>query len=365
MAFRLPVFEFNYRVVLFLLIFSLPALALGSFVVIGIGQAELREAFGRHLTQIADRTAAATDAYVCRTVVEVGRLASVPAVRAVAAAASREEPDPEWVLELDSQWRGVEGPPPALWAPMDNAATRFLREVVADDPIYREILLTDRHGRLVAASGISSDYYQGDEPWWRDVADTGQLGVGDVIFDESARVFGLEMSTPVFSGETASAIVGIMKAIVDIRELLAAVGGVPADRTAGDRDMEYLRDTRLPTAAGGREMHGPLASQQTTVNSPQLVAFHIPTTGTIMSKFLSFGMTLDQVVARATVNASRVFSLFNDRGTLNVGAPADVAVLELREGMFEFVDNSGNKRTGRHRLFPSGTVLGGKRVPRA
>jgi serine/threonine-protein kinase len=73
---------------------------------------------------------------------------------------------------------------------------------------------------------------------------------------------------------------------------------------------------------------------------------------------------LDQVVARATVNASRVFPLFNDRGTLNVGAPADVAVLELREGVFEFVDNYGNKRTGRQRLFPSGTVLGGKRVPR-
>ena len=85
----------------------------------------------------------------------------------------------------------------------------------------------------------------------------------------------------------------------------------------------------------------------------------------VMSKFLDFGMPLDQVIARATVNASRVFEVFRDRGTLNVGAPADVAVLELREGSFEFVDNYENKRTGRQRLFPSGTVLGGKRVPRA
>jgi dihydroorotase len=83
----------------------------------------------------------------------------------------------------------------------------------------------------------------------------------------------------------------------------------------------------------------------------------------VMSKFLDFGMPLDQVIARATVNASRVFEVFRDRGTLNVGAPADIAVLELRRGSFEFVDNYGNKRTGRQRLFPSGTVLGGKRVP--
>ena len=85
----------------------------------------------------------------------------------------------------------------------------------------------------------------------------------------------------------------------------------------------------------------------------------------VMSKFLNFGMTIDQVVARATVSASRVYPLFHDRGTLNVGAPADVAVLELREGTFEFVDNYENLRTGRQRLFPSETVLGGTRVPRA
>ena len=69
--------------------------------------------------------------------------------------------------------------------------------------------------------------------------------------------------------------------------------------------------------------------------------------------------------ARVTVNASRTFPLFPERGTLYVGAPAGVAVLELREGTFEFVDNYENRRTGRQRLFPSETVLGGKRVPHA
>jgi len=98
------------------------------------------------------------------------------------------------------------------------------------------------------------------------------------------------------------------------------------------------------------------------VNSPKTGVIDFPN---CMSKFLELGMTLDQVIARATVNPSRVFPLFNDRGTLNVGAPADVAVLELRQGTFEFLDNYENKRAGKQRLFPSGTVLGGKRVRRA
>ena len=81
-----------------------------------------------------------------------------------------------------------------------------------------------------------------------------------------------------------------------------------------------------------------------------------------MSKFLMLGMSLDQVIAGATVNAAHIFPVFRGRGTLAVGSPADVAILDLREGSFEFLDNFNNKRIGRQRLFPSGTVLGGKRV---
>jgi dihydroorotase len=92
-----------------------------------------------------------------------------------------------------------------------------------------------------------------------------------------------------------------------------------------------------------------------------------PTTGVIdlpncMSKLLTFGMSTSEVVARATVNASRVFPLFKNRGTLKVGAPADVAILELRTGTFEFQDNFNNRIPGSQRLFPSGTILAGKRV---
>jgi dihydroorotase len=83
----------------------------------------------------------------------------------------------------------------------------------------------------------------------------------------------------------------------------------------------------------------------------------------VMSKFLMFGMPLAQVVACATTNAAKVFDTFGDRGTLNIGAPADVAIMELREGNFEFLDNYGGKRIGRQRLFPIAAVLNGKRTP--
>jgi dihydroorotase len=84
-----------------------------------------------------------------------------------------------------------------------------------------------------------------------------------------------------------------------------------------------------------------------------------------MSKLLGYGMTVSQAVACVTSNAARTFPVFDGRGTLKVGAPADVALLELRDGRFEFLDNYKNTITGRQRFFPAGTVLGGKRTVRA
>jgi len=81
-----------------------------------------------------------------------------------------------------------------------------------------------------------------------------------------------------------------------------------------------------------------------------------------MSKLFTFGMSLSEAIACATVNAAHTFPVFRDRGTLNVGAVADIALLELREGEFEFVDNYDGKIKGKQRLFPAGTVLAGKRV---
>ncbi|MBT2187046.1 amidohydrolase family protein [Sphingobium nicotianae] len=86
---------------------------------------------------------------------------------------------------------------------------------------------------------------------------------------------------------------------------------------------------------------------------------------TIMSNVLALGVPLDQVVAMATINAARSFTFFKGRGTLAPGAPADVAVLELRQGQFELVDTAGKKRPATCKFFPAATILDGKIAARA
>jgi dihydroorotase len=81
---------------------------------------------------------------------------------------------------------------------------------------------------------------------------------------------------------------------------------------------------------------------------------------TTLSKFLLLGISLRDVISRATINSSRVFNFGVSIGTLKPGAEADVSVLELKEGEFTFTDSDGKSRLGRRKLVPTTTVRGGK-----
>jgi dihydroorotase len=82
----------------------------------------------------------------------------------------------------------------------------------------------------------------------------------------------------------------------------------------------------------------------------------------VLSKFLLLGMTLPDVIARGTSNAAATFPSFRGLGTLAPGSPADVTILELRTGTFDFLDNERDVRKGTQRLFTTATIFAGGRV---
>src|SRR5882757_1858476 len=79
----------------------------------------------------------------------------------------------------------------------------------------------------------------------------------------------------------------------------------------------------------------------------------------VMSKFLGLGLSLEQVVTMATANPAKVINRMPKLGTLQVGAPGDVAIMELVEGPVSFVDTRDNKRDGKAWLKPVQTVTAG------
>jgi dihydroorotase len=86
--------------------------------------------------------------------------------------------------------------------------------------------------------------------------------------------------------------------------------------------------------------------------------FDLPT---VISKFLMLGMPLAQAIGCVTSQAAANIRAFKDLGTLQPGAVADVAVLELRDGEFDFVDNVDAARRGRQKLVTTAVVVNGRR----
>ena len=79
----------------------------------------------------------------------------------------------------------------------------------------------------------------------------------------------------------------------------------------------------------------------------------------VMSKFMGLGFSLEQVITMATTNPAKVINRMPKLGTLQVGAPGDVAIMELVEGPVSFVDTRNNRREGKAYLKPVQTVTGG------
>jgi dihydroorotase len=78
-----------------------------------------------------------------------------------------------------------------------------------------------------------------------------------------------------------------------------------------------------------------------------------------MSEFLHLGMPLEQVIAGATSTPAKIMNFPEKVGTLEPGVTADVAVLDLQQGSFEYNDGARQMRTLKQQFVATATIKGG------
>ena len=80
-----------------------------------------------------------------------------------------------------------------------------------------------------------------------------------------------------------------------------------------------------------------------------------------MTKLLTLGMALPEVIATVTANPARMLRLEGQIGALRPGMTADISVLEIKKGNFELADNSGVKVTASELIVPVMALRAGRR----
>lgn len=81
----------------------------------------------------------------------------------------------------------------------------------------------------------------------------------------------------------------------------------------------------------------------------------------LLSKFLSMGLSVQDVILRSTWNPANVIKR-SDLGNLSVGSVADIAVLSVRKGDFGFLDVRAKKMKGTQKIEAELTIRAGKIV---
>lgn len=100
---------------------------------------------------------------------------------------------------------------------LNNDLSKLLIEFREENSQFIEIFVTDDIGLNVGMTNITSDYYQADEGWWS-LAMSDGIFFDEIEFDDSARYWGVPLYIPIIN--KSQEIIGVMKAIVDIDELM-------------------------------------------------------------------------------------------------------------------------------------------------
>jgi hypothetical protein len=115
------------------------------------------------------------------------------------------------IIRLDKQWRAEVGAAskPLVDTVMGNDLSAFLRKKMEEsNGLYTEIFVMDNHGLNVGQSGITSDYWQGDEPKWQETYNkgAGSMHISDVEEDESTQTYQSQLSLPILDPADQSVI---------------------------------------------------------------------------------------------------------------------------------------------------------------
>ena len=83
---------------------------------------------------------------------------------------------------------------------------------------------------------------------------------------------------------------------------------------------------------------------------------------TTMSKLLHLGMSFPDIVLRTTSAPARIVDRLAGMGSLTVGGPADVALLQLEDGEFRLVDSQRNTEVAKRRIVCRLAICRGRKM---
>jgi hypothetical protein len=111
----------------------------------------------------------------------------------------------EEVQKIDAEWQAAEEPLPIHGELMGNPCAKEIVRIVKANPELTEVFVMDNQGANVGQNVLTSDYWQGDEPKWRNSYRDGKGGVdiSESKLDKSTNRTDQKVSLPILDADGA------------------------------------------------------------------------------------------------------------------------------------------------------------------
>jgi hypothetical protein len=132
--------------------------------------------------------------------------------------------DAATIEQMDAAWRAEvgAGSAPTIDPVLSHPASDFLRAKLSESGgMITEIFVMDAVGLNVAATGVTSDYWQGDEAKHAETygAGAGAVHFSDIDFDESSQSYQAQISVAI-TDPASGAVIGALTVGVDAESLM-------------------------------------------------------------------------------------------------------------------------------------------------
>lgn len=193
------------------------------------------ERMGADLSGIADTAFLAVNNYLQNQIMETAALTEVPVLRDVVDRANQDlgrdlNEIRRAIPKTEAAWASMETQSPQAKEILGNPAAGFLRKYIAVNKSYRQVIVTDFLGRLVAATEKPPHYYWALDEWWREAYGDGSRGavfIGNVRYDGNSRSYVMDLAQPLVSAD--GGVVGMIRVILDTQPIHALTGSIQSD----------------------------------------------------------------------------------------------------------------------------------------
>jgi hypothetical protein len=227
-----PKVKVDFRTFTILLVLAAVPILAGTWWMFSSHEEVMLEAAGSQLSNMAETAFSSVNGYLQNQIIAVAGLTEVDVLRDAVAKGNLDLKGNLFevrksIPKLEAAWRSADRSAAVVRPILENSASGFLRRYVAIDKQYRDIIVTDFLGRLVAATSKSASYYWAHEPWWKETYGDGFRGsvyIGDARFDEQAKTYIMDVAQPFVDPEVG--VTGIIRATMDLQGINSLIGSI-------------------------------------------------------------------------------------------------------------------------------------------